>query len=186
MTEQPILQNSCGTCAVCCHALGFNAQEGYSKKAGEWCKHCTGTGCGIYETRYKLCQLYLCGWRKLPQLGEEWRPDRSGVLLMEIEGDEIHKDYRQTSAGLEFTILTGETAIRRPGFAEYIATLVRRRVAVYLSLIGRPKTVINPFLEDHVAAGDMPGLTRMLVHLFRLHEEAQRQGITVESVQGAD
>jgi hypothetical protein len=46
-----------------------------------------------------------------------------------------------------------------------------------MSLVGRPKTVLNPFLEDFVAAGNMPGLTTMLVHLYKLHLEAQRMGI---------
>lgn len=177
MRDQPVSQNSCGTCAVCCTALGFNAKEGYKKKAGETCKHCTGTGCGIYETRYELCRIFHCGWRKQPLLGEEWRPDLSGVLLMELTGEEIPEAYRAAGAGLEFMILTDERAITRPGFADYVATLVSRKVVVYMSLVGRPKTVLNQFLEELVAAGDMPGLTRMLVHLYKLHLEAQRMGI---------
>ena len=173
-----VLQNSCGECVVCCYAPGFNAKEdGYKKKPGEMCKHCTGTGCAIYETRYNLCRLFYCGWRRQPLLGEAWRPDRSGVLLIELERDEVPEAYRAAGAGMEFTILTDQRAIQRPGFADYVATLVSRKVAVFLALTGRPKTVINPFLEDLVAAGDMAGVTRMLLHLYELHLEARRQGI---------
>jgi hypothetical protein len=173
----PVAENSCGTCVVCCHALGFNAKEGYKKAAGEMCRHCTGSGCGIYETRYELCRIFHCGWRRQPLLGEEWRPDRSGVLLIELDRDEVPEAYRATGAGMEFIILTGEQAISRPGFADYVATLVGRKVAVFMSLVGRPKTVINPFLEELAAAGDIPGLTGMLLHIHKLHREAARLGI---------
>jgi hypothetical protein len=180
VTDQPAPQNSCGTCIACCYALAFNAEEGYRKKAGDMCQHCTGTGCGAYETRYKLCHLFNCAWRRLPLLGEEWRPSNSGVMLLEVEGDEIPEAYRASGVGMEFLILTDESAILRPGFAEYIATLVSRRVVVCMSLIGRPKTVINEYLEGLVAAKDMAGLRKMLLHIFHLHQEAKRLGIAAE------
>jgi hypothetical protein len=178
VTEEPVFQNNCGTCIACCYALAFHAEEdGYKKEAGDMCRHCTGTGCGAYETRYKLCRLFNCAWRGLPQLGEEWRPDKSGVMMLEVVGDELPEICRASGVGLEFLILTDQSAIQRPGFAEYIATLVSRRVAVFLGLPGRPKTVINRFLEDSVAAKDIPGLTRMLIHIYHLHLEAKRLGI---------
>ncbi|HWC63865.1 MAG TPA: hypothetical protein VG501_09600 [Rhizomicrobium sp.] len=175
--NEPVPQNSCGSCVVCCHALSFNAKEGYKKAAGEMCRHCTGSGCGIYETRYQLCRIFHCGWRKQPLLGENWRPDRSGVLLIELDRDELPEAYRAAGAGMEFMILTDEQALLRPGFADYVATLVGRKVAVFMSLVGRPRTVINPFLEGLAAAGDIAGLTKMLAHLYKLHLEAKRQGI---------
>jgi hypothetical protein len=177
VTDEPVFKNNCGTCIACCYALAFHAEDGYNKEAGEMCQHCTGTGCGTYQTRYKLCHLFNCAWRGLPLLGEEWRPDKSGVMMLEVAGDELPEICRASGVGLEFLILTDESAILRPGFAEYIATLVSRRVAVFLGLPGRPKTVINEFLEDHVAAKDMPGLTKMLVHIYKLHLEAKRLGI---------
>lgn len=177
MSEEPVLQNSCGTCIACCYALSFHAEEGLKKKAGDMCPNCTGTGCRIYETRFKLCRLFLCAWRKLPMLGEEWRPDKSGVMMIEVEGDDIPVAYRDAGVGIEFLMLKDETIITRPGFSEYVATLVSRRVAVFMGLIGGPKTVINQFLEPLVAAKDLPGLTAMLLHIFNMHLEARRLGI---------
>ena len=78
---------------------------------------------------------------------------------------------------MEFLILTDESAITRPEFSAYVATLVRRKVGVYLSVIGGPKTLINQFLEPLVAAGDRPGTERMLVHLYGLHRQALKQGL---------
>ena len=177
MTDQPVVQNSCGTCIACCYALGFHAEDGYKKKAGDMCQHCTGAGCGVYETRYKLCQRFNCAWRRLPQLGADWRPDKSGVMLLEVEVDDVPEAYRPAGMGIEFLILTDESAILKPAFADYITTLVSRRVMIRMFLIGRPKTVINPYLEDLVAAGDKVGLTGMLLHIFHLHQEARRLGI---------
>ena len=28
-----------------------------------------------------LCREFFCGWRLRPELGDEWRPDRSGVFI---------------------------------------------------------------------------------------------------------
>jgi hypothetical protein len=170
--------NSCGSCVVCCYALAFNArEENYQKPAGEMCRHCTGTGCGIYETRFHLCRIFHCGWRKQPLLSEDWRPDRSGLLLIELERDELPENYRAAGAGMEFAVLSDERALSRPGVADYVATLVKRKVAVFMSLPGRPKTVINPFLEGLAENGDISGLTKMLVHLYKLHLEARQLGI---------
>jgi len=139
--------------------------------------HCTGTGCGIYETRSKLCQRFFCAWHQLPMLGEDWRPDKSGVMMLETKGDDIPQAYREAGPGIEFLMLKDETAITRPGFSEYVGTLVSRRVAVFMGMIGGPKTIVNQYLEPLVAAKDLPGLTRMLLHIFNMHQEARRRGM---------
>jgi hypothetical protein len=162
---QPEAQNSCGTCTVCCMALNITE---FSKPAGTLCQHCTGTGCGIYETRYEVCQGYLCGWRLLPVLGEEWRPDRSGILIDIMEAIDLPEEHLAMGNGMRFIILGGEKAIRRPGFVEYVSTLVSRNVAVYMSA-DSPKTLINKYLQKQVAAKDKPAVLEMLVHIYRQH-----------------
>jgi hypothetical protein len=147
-------QNSCGTCTVCCKALRI---EEFDKKAGVMCQHCTGAGCGIYETRYETCKGFLCGWRILPALGDSWRPDRSGVLMMVMEAEKLPEEHRKAGNGIQILILGGEKAILRPGFAEYIMTLVTRNVAVYLSA-DSPKTLINKYLRPSVMAKNKPGV----------------------------
>ena len=61
----------------------------------------------------------------------------------------------------------GEAAIRRPGFAAYVADLVSRGVAVYLD-VTTPNALVNDHVQDMVAAGDLPAITRTLTHLHRL------------------
>jgi hypothetical protein len=158
--------NDCGSCTVCCMALRVIELD---KEAGRYCQHCLpGKGCGIYETRPEVCRGFLCGWRRVPQLGEEWRPDKSGILMLTQEVDKLPEAYRAAGPGVNFMILGGEKAILRSGFADYVATLVTRNVAVYLSA-DTPKSLINPYLVKQTAAGNIPAVAEMLLHIYRQH-----------------
>jgi hypothetical protein len=44
------LETSCGDCVLCCEWLNVETEE-FSKKAGILCSHCSGQGCGIFESR---------------------------------------------------------------------------------------------------------------------------------------
>jgi hypothetical protein len=166
MSQDAPISNSCGSCTVCCHSLRVIELD---KPAGILCKHCLpGKGCGIYETRYEICRTFLCGWRQVPQLGDAWRPDRSGVLMLTQEVDKLPQEHRASGKGINFVILGGEKAILRPGFAEYVSTLVARNVAVYLSA-DTPKTLINGYLRERVAAHNKPAVVEMLLHIYQLH-----------------
>src|SRR5580704_9928996 len=74
---------SCGECTVCCEALWID-EPGLKKQPGVPCAHCkSGEGCKIYRTRPPICRSWHCEWRKMAQLGPEWRPDQSGILIAE-------------------------------------------------------------------------------------------------------
>ncbi|HWC63864.1 MAG TPA: hypothetical protein VG501_09595 [Rhizomicrobium sp.] len=163
---------SCGDCVMCCEWLNIETGE-FSKKAGILCSHCTGRGCGIYETRPKICRSFLCGWRVIPALGPDWRPDRSGVMILLVEKN-VPPQYDGASTGFNFVVLGGTRAITRPGFAEYLTLLVSRRVAVYFSA-DSPKTLINEYLAPMAAGRDMEGARKMLLHIYGLH--LQQRGI---------
>ncbi len=168
MSPDTPISNSCGSCTVCCHSLLVKELD---KPAGILCKHCLpGKGCGIYETRFDICRTFHCGWRQVPQLGEAWRPDRSGVLMLPQDVDNLPEEHRAAGSGMNFVILGGEKAILRPGFAEYVSSLVARNVAVYLSA-DSPKTLVNQYLRERVTAGDKEGVIEMLLHIYRLHLE---------------
>jgi hypothetical protein len=179
MSEDYKVPGSCGTCVMCCEWLDIET-EGLSKKAGILCQHCTGQGCGIYQTRPKLCQTFFCGWRVIPKLGDDWRPDKSGVMILLVEKN-VPPQYSGAITGFNFVVLGGEAAILRPGFAEYLSRLVSRQVAVYLSA-DSPKTLINEHLLPLV--GDLARTTGMLLHLYRLHLEAKKAGLVPRSDAG--
>ena len=165
MTDEPMPETSCGSCTVCC--LSLNIHE-FGKQAGAMCQHCTGSGCGIYEERYDVCKGFLCGYRLLPKLGEAWRPDRNGILILVLEGKDLPPGHEAAGHALHFMVVGGEKAILRPGFAEYISTLVSRDVGVYLSA-DSPKTLINKYLKELVAKKDKDGVVAMLLHIYRQH-----------------
>ena len=71
----------CGSCSMCCKVLRVDWFEPV-KEAGKWCQHCRpGKGCAIWDTRPQQCGAWHCNWRKNPELGDQWRPDRSGFLI---------------------------------------------------------------------------------------------------------
>ena len=156
---------SCADCAVCCFALRIDE---FGKQPGVWCQHCTGHGCGIYEHRYDICEKFLCGFRLLPSLAPAWRPDRSGIMIIIMGPEEMPEEYRPQGHGMHFMILGGEKAIARPGFVEYISTLVSRNVAVYVSA-DSPKTIINPYLRKLVADKNKAGVQAMISHIYQQH-----------------
>jgi hypothetical protein len=94
------------------------------------------------------------------------------MILMVTEG--VPPQYSGAQTGFNFVVLGGSAAILRPGFAEYLALLASRNVAVYLSA-DSPRTLINEFLMPLVSANDMDGVRRMLRHIYGLHLEKRKQ-----------
>ncbi len=72
---------SCGSCSACCIFLRID-YEGLRKMPDVPCQHIkAGGGCNIYSERPKGCKDWSCGWLKLPQLEDKWRPDVCGFLI---------------------------------------------------------------------------------------------------------
>lgn len=71
---------TCGSCTLCCKVMAIRELE---KAAGSWCPHCKpGRGCGVYESRPGECRSFVCDWLTHPELGEEWKPEKSKMVLM--------------------------------------------------------------------------------------------------------
>lgn len=150
----------CGGCTACCEFLAIDSPT-FKKQAGLLCEHCTGHACRIYDTRPQVCRDYYCGWQQIPLLNEDWRPDKSGILLLPIE-KAAELSSRQ---GMEFMILGGEGAIRRPGFAEFVALLISHGTPLFMSVAGR-RALLNPSLDAAVAARDIGSVRQLLLRLY--------------------
>lgn len=75
---------ACGTCTLCCKAVGVLE---IAKPSGVWCPHCvSGKGCTIYESRFASCRTFYCQWMLVKGLGPEWKPDRAKFVLVKTEG----------------------------------------------------------------------------------------------------
>jgi len=69
----------CGTCTLCCKLLEITEIE---KPVNTWCPHCaTGQGCRIYSDRPSECRNFSCGWLLDAQMADEWRPDKSKLII---------------------------------------------------------------------------------------------------------
>jgi hypothetical protein len=149
---------SCGECNLCCIELPIETPE-LRKKAQMPCSHLTSKGCGIYTTRFPICRQFLCGWMLFPELDADWRPDRSGVMILQVPQVSIPKIYQPAGHGVQLLITGGEAAVTRPGFAEYIVDQVSRGVAVYMTAT-TPRALLNEYLQpiggnrpaDHLAS----------------------------------
>jgi len=84
----PALGRGCGTCSLCCKLMGVVELD---KPSGSWCGHCRpGQGCGVYATRPPSCRDFLCTWLFRAEIGEEWKPSLSRMILVEdVPGNRI-------------------------------------------------------------------------------------------------
>jgi hypothetical protein len=74
---------SCGTCTLCCKAVGVAE---IAKPGGVWCQHCvSGKRCAIYQQRYGSCRTFYCEWMMQKALGPEWKPDRAKFVLVNTD-----------------------------------------------------------------------------------------------------
>lgn len=82
--QQATATRECGSCTLCCKVMGISALD---KPRGRWCPHCKpGKGCGAYDVRPDECRTFSCLWLGEGFLGEEWRPDRSKLVLYTEHG----------------------------------------------------------------------------------------------------
>ena len=153
---------SCGECTVRCVTPSIDNAE-IQKVSRVRCLHSVGSACDIYETRPQVCRKFYCAWRMLPELGDAWRPDRSGVLA-------LYDDAHDANA-LTLTLIANPlVTVRHVWFQDFVRSAVLRGTALYLALPGPP--------------GFLPG--RILLTGAPLMAAAQRSAGRVKDVlQGA-
>ena len=163
---QPIPGRECGGCTQCCIVPPIDAPE-FQKPPGVVCAHCTpGIGCRIYSTRPAPCRAFECGWRLLPIIPGDLRPDLSGILAVADEGA-VPPGYRDMTA-IKFIITGGVEALQRTSFLECLAGLIHARAPVFLAVPGPPgyffaKVFLNDKLADAVANRDAKAMAETLV-----------------------
>jgi hypothetical protein len=163
----------CGGCSVCCKVLPIDTAE-IQKQAGISCRHSVkGSGCAIHETRPQVCRAYYCGWMSMPDLGDDWRPDKSGVFIS-APGAPI-PDHFENRNGVELLIGSPRLLEQKP-FVDLVCALVAKGIPAFLAIPGPvghfPANILmNDDLADPVARRDEAAiaavLTAMLAALSR-------------------
>ena len=156
-------KRQCGPCTVCCTELKIPQLR---KEARVPCQHLTASGCGIYADRPNVCREFLCGWRLFEEMGDDWRPDLSGVMALRWAPDQLPAAWKSAPYGVHLLIIGGEQAVMRPAFITYVARTMARGIPVFLSAAS-PYILLN----DHVPAGADPDvLKQRLAELYpQLH-----------------
>lgn len=124
----------CGECKVCCIYTHVDTQE-FQKPPGITCPHLCAEGCSIYATRYRACREYHCGWRYLEFLSDNWRPDKSGVLLVFTPPEELPPGY---ATGVSFILVSPPPTTFTRVLLHYVAHLIVDGVHVMLAVPGPP------------------------------------------------
>jgi hypothetical protein len=157
----------CGECAVCCTLLRIDDPE-LHKPGGVPCIHLmTGGGCGIYETRPRPCRAFFCGWRRIGYLGDEWRPDRSGIMIQptEIPPGTSYK------VAIQFHLTGSPDVLETPGFAAAVAQFIGYGAAVFLNVPRDPgvtdqQALLNEVIGEALAAGDLVAVRGLMRALY--------------------
>ena len=178
----PLVANrACGGCTACCQFLGI-ATSDLEKPANVLCLHCVSDGCGIYERRPEVpCRVWHCGWRHMATLGEEWRPDVSGVMI------------RVDVPGLALLVIGDpDEVLRRTDFATLVAASISAGHDVFLEFPGPPgfypsKDSLNARLAEGLSRRDLASVRRTLLMIrdeVFARNEWQRDRLTMRSAFG--
>jgi len=162
----------CGSCTACCKTLKIDAPE-LKKFAGVLCTHCTaGARCTIYETRPQVCRDFFCAWRAMAYLGDEWRPDRCGVLIGIIgEGEGIPPEFRQVA--LRFDVIDSPQVLTWDPLVKFIGAEIERKRPVFLGVptpVGfeRRKVFLNYSMAQAVASRDRHRMVQGLQDAYQI------------------
>jgi hypothetical protein len=165
-------ERECGACMACCSVLAI-VEDGMSKPPAVDCEHCiAGGGCAIYATRPGVCRTYFCGWRRLIDLDESWRPDLSGVLIgFEDTPGAAHGDSR-----VDLVVIGGEAAARSDHFAGLAASFVEGGAGTFFVLPPGPNLVphniqLNALLAEAVAARSLERVKAVIADCYELLRE---------------
>ncbi|WP_017670816.1 YkgJ family cysteine cluster protein [Blastomonas sp. AAP53] len=151
----PVLpERDCGGCVACCVTLKVDTPD-FAKPAGTPCPQLGPQGCSIHAVRPTICRTWFCAWRRVAQLPDEARPDRSGLLI----SINFERAPRNCFEGVAINIRTlpGSDAIASGLAARVLDILCTQLVAVWFS-DGSKRMLMHP--EDDVArlvlSGDPP------------------------------
>lgn len=151
----PVLDGRiCGDCTICCTVLKVDSPD-FRKPADVPCHHLGSQGCAIHAVRPSICRTWFCAWRRLADLPDAARPDRSG-LLVSLNFVRAPRNCLEGVA-INVRLLPGSQAIRNGMAAAVLDRLCTRLVPVWFS-DGSEKMLMHP--EDdvarHVIAGTPP------------------------------
>lgn len=134
----------CGECTACCQFPSIENDE-LVKLPNVDCQHLSKNGgCSIYTTRPKTCGEWYCAWRSMPNMVDEWRPDKIGVVVEFSRGN--FPEPFIGKAGYRLTILDKEKLAFNNLLVQFVAIQISMGVPCIISYAGEPGEVAAPAL----------------------------------------
>ncbi|RZJ37471.1 MAG: hypothetical protein EON87_22170, partial [Brevundimonas sp.] len=138
-------------------------------------------GCSVHAIRPQTCRVWFCLWRAV-ELDDDWRPDRSGVIVRPDGVDE---------GIITLYVIRRSDFLASEAFFAVIAGWLAEGIEVALSVPGPVGTfparaVVTEWLRPAVEAGDPAGFVeRVLRSLDKLEEhDWQPDGVTARYAVG--
>lgn len=142
----PVLADrGCGDCTACCTVLTVDTPD-FKKPPETPCIHLSAHGCGIHAVRPDICRTWFCVWRRIAELPDWARPDRSGLLV----SLNFVKEPRNCLEGVSINIraIEGGGSIDKAMASAILDVLCDRLIPVWFS-DGSRKMLMHP--ENDVA-----------------------------------
>ena len=171
MLLEPVPGRECGDCNVCCR-LHTIIDPALKKPPGVMCQHwAAGIGCSIYESRPGPCRGHHCGWRRIEQFDDFWRPDRINIYAeVKVEPNERFRHVLPDAPfALKFTILGSLDGERLGRLITTASSLIANDVPVILAVAAPPRhmggfRLVNPELK---AVAEGPDFAERFVQVIQ-------------------
>jgi len=137
----PVPGRVCGSCTACCVVTDIRTPE-LVKPAGKPCDclwrspgyPSPEVGCSRKYNWPSICRDYFCGWRLMPQLGDEWRPDLCGVMLTTPGGE---TSVEMVAAGAIKIVLLERRAVHWVPLVEFVRDRAQTDIPIYVTVAGK-------------------------------------------------
>jgi hypothetical protein len=142
----PVLADrTCGDCTACCTVLTVDTPD-FKKPPETPCKHLSSRGCSIHAVRPDICRTWFCAWRRVAEMPDWARPDRSGLLV----SVNFVREPRNCLEGVSINIraVDADSVIDSAMAAAVLDSLCDRLVPIWFS-DGAKKMLMHP--ENDVA-----------------------------------
>ncbi|MDG1858697.1 MAG: hypothetical protein P8I94_06320 [Emcibacteraceae bacterium] len=169
-----VKNRECGKCTICCRHLAIETPE-IVKQPNVPCKNLMAKGgCAIYSTWPTVCNEWFCAWRSLPELDDEWRPDKMSVLL-EFSRDNFPAPFTGKT-GFRFTILDKKKVLSNYKLASFLSKQIKSGVPCILSYgleSGQAPTTafLNNAMSWVVQNGKKKDITRAILNAIEACEK---------------
>jgi hypothetical protein len=169
VTLEVLEGRDCEGCTACCSFPPIRTDT-LQKPANLLCPHCAeGRGCTVYDARPTVCRGFYCGYFFLEELGPDWHPNNSGVV---IRSEHFDEDV------ITLLILRLSPFLVSEEFAAVVGGWVAAGVGVEFERVGPAghlpaKMRMNELLEEAVATQDLRAMHKVfawsLGHIDQTH-----------------